>query len=40
MDAVRAFLRHPSGMAGLVLLTIVLIVAVTAPLVFPIRPGT
>lgn len=31
MDALRAFLRHPSGMAGLVLLTIVLIVAITAP---------
>ena len=36
MDAVRAFLRHPSGMAGLVLLIIVLIVAVTAPWVFPV----
>ena len=35
MDAVRAFLRHPSGMAGLVLLIIVLIVAITAPVVFP-----
>jgi peptide/nickel transport system permease protein len=38
MDAVRAFLRHPSGMAGLVLLTIVLIVAITAPVVFPVSP--
>ena len=38
MDAVRAFLRHPSGMAGLVLLTIVLIVAITAPLLFPVSP--
>ena len=38
MDAVRAFLRHPSGMAGLVLLIIVLIVAITAPVVFPVSP--
>ena len=38
MDALRAFLRHPSGMAGLVLLIIVLIVAITAPWVFPVSP--
>ena len=38
MDALRAFLRHPSGMAGLVLLVIVLIVAITAPWVFPVSP--
>ncbi len=38
MDGVRAFLRHPSGMAGLVMLVIVLIVAVTAPIVFPESP--
>ena len=38
MDAVRAFLRHPSGMAGLVLLVIVLVVAIAAPMVFPVSP--
>ncbi len=38
MDAVRAFLRHPSGMAGLVMLVVVLIVAATAPIVFPESP--
>jgi len=38
MDAVRAFLRHPSGMAGLALLVIVLIVAITAPIIFPVSP--
>lgn len=38
MDAMRAFLRHPSGMAGLVLLLAVVIVAASAPLVFPVSP--
>lgn len=38
MDAVRAFLRHPSGMAGLIMLVLVLIVAITAPFVFPESP--
>lgn len=38
MDAVRAFLRHPSGMAGLVLLLLVVAVAAAAPLVFPDSP--
>jgi peptide/nickel transport system permease protein len=38
MDAARAFLRHPSGMAGLVLLVIVLVVAATAPFIFPVSP--
>ncbi len=38
MDAVRAFMRHPSGMAGLLMLIAVLIVAVAAPFVFPESP--
>lgn len=38
MDALRAFLRHPSGMAGLVLLLVVVAVAAVAPLVFPDSP--
>jgi peptide/nickel transport system permease protein len=38
MDAVRAFLRHPSGMVGLVVLLIVVITAIIAPIVFPVSP--
>jgi peptide/nickel transport system permease protein len=38
MDAVRAFLRHPSGMAGLVLLVAILAIAIAAPLLFPVSP--
>ena len=38
MNALRAFARHPSGLVGLVLLFIVLIVAFTAPLFFPLSP--
>jgi peptide/nickel transport system permease protein len=38
MDAVRAFLRHPSGMVGLVILLVVVIVAIIAPRVFPVSP--
>lgn len=38
MDAVRVFLRHPSGMAGLLLLLIILVVAITAPILFPVSP--
>lgn len=38
MDGVRAFLRHPSGMAGLVMLVVVLAVAISAPLLFPESP--
>ncbi|MDX2309359.1 MAG: ABC transporter permease, partial [Hyphomicrobium sp.] len=38
MDALKAFLRHPSGMAGLVLLIFVVLVAITAPWVFPVSP--
>jgi peptide/nickel transport system permease protein len=38
MDAARAFLRHPSGMTGLVLLLLVLAVAAAAPFVFPDSP--
>ena len=37
MDAVKAFLRHPSGMAGLVLLTIVLIPVSVLLVVFAMR---
>ena len=39
MDAVRAFLRHPSGMVGLVVLLVVVIVAIIAPVVFPVSPA-
>ncbi len=38
MDTVRAFLRHPSGMAGLLMLLIILVVAITAPILFPVSP--
>ncbi|MBR0903369.1 ABC transporter permease [Bradyrhizobium liaoningense] len=38
MDAVRTFLRHPSGMVGLVVLLAVVIVAIIAPIVFPVSP--
>lgn len=38
MDAVRAFLRHPSGMVGLVILLVVVVVAIIAPIVFPVSP--
>lgn len=38
MDAARAFLRHPSGMAGLVMLVLVLAVALVAPILFPLSP--
>ncbi len=38
MDTVRAFLRHPSGMIGLVLLLVVVVVAIIAPIVFPVSP--
>jgi peptide/nickel transport system permease protein len=38
MDAARAFLRHPSGMAGLVLLLVVVAVAMAAPIAFPESP--
>lgn len=38
MDAVRAFLRHPSGMVGLVILLVVVVVAIIAPVVFPVSP--
>ena len=38
MDAVRAFLRHPSGMVGLVLLLAILVLALLAPVLFPVSP--
>ena len=38
MDSARAFLRHPSGMTGLVLLLVVVAVAIAAPFVFPESP--
>ncbi len=38
MSALRAFARHPSGLVGLVLLLLVLIVALTAPIFFPLSP--
>lgn len=38
MDAVRAFLRHPSGMVGLVILLVVVVIAMSAPVVFPVSP--
>ncbi|MCA1391580.1 MULTISPECIES: ABC transporter permease [unclassified Bradyrhizobium] len=38
MDAVRAFLRHPSGMVGLVVLLVVVVIALIAPTVFPVSP--
>ncbi|MCC8958286.1 ABC transporter permease [Bradyrhizobium sp. Pear77] len=38
METVRAFLRHPSGMIGLVLLLIVVVVAIIAPIMFPVSP--
>ena len=38
MDALKAFLRHPSGMAGLLLIVAVLAVAASAPLLFPESP--
>jgi peptide/nickel transport system permease protein len=38
MDAIRAFLRHPSGMVGLVVLLVVVVIALIAPIVFPVSP--
>ncbi|WP_342708543.1 ABC transporter permease [Bradyrhizobium sp. B124] len=38
METVRAFLRHPSGMIGLVLLLVVVVIAIIAPIVFPVSP--
>lgn len=38
MDAAKAFLRHPSGMTGLVLLLLVVAMASAAPFVFPESP--
>lgn len=38
METTKAFLRHPSGVTGLCLLVLVLIVAVSAPFVFPDSP--
>lgn len=38
MDALKAFLRHPSGMAGLVLILAVLVLAASAPLLYPESP--
>lgn len=37
-DAARAFLRHPSGLVGLVILLAVVAVAILAPLLFPDSP--
>ncbi|HEX2552648.1 MAG TPA: ABC transporter permease [Microvirga sp.] len=37
-DALRAFLRHPSGLIGLVILLAVVAVAILAPLLFPDSP--
>ncbi len=37
-DALLAFLRHPSGMIGLLILLAVVALAVTAPLLFPDSP--
>jgi peptide/nickel transport system permease protein len=38
MDALKAFLRHPSGMAGLVLILAVLVLAASAPFLYPESP--
>jgi len=38
METMRAFLRHPSGMIGFVLLLVVVVVAIIAPIVFPVSP--
>ena len=37
-DALRAFLRHPSGMTGLVVLAAIVALALAAPLLFPDSP--
>ncbi|QRE75011.1 ABC transporter permease [Methylobacterium aquaticum] len=38
MDVLKAFLRHPSGMAGLVLILAVLVLAASAPFLYPESP--
>jgi len=38
MSTLKSFLRHPTGMIGLVILVCVIILAVTAPLLFPESP--
>ena len=37
-DTLRAFLRHPSGMTGLVVLAAIVALALAAPLLFPASP--
>lgn len=37
-DALKAFLRHPSGMIGLIILLVVVAVAALAPILFPDSP--
>lgn len=38
MDTLKAFLRHPSGMVGLVILLVIVTLAVLAPLLYPDDP--
>ncbi|MBN8944895.1 MAG: ABC transporter permease [Rhizobiales bacterium] len=38
MDTLKAFIRHPSGMVGLVILLVIVTLAVLAPLLYPDDP--
>lgn len=38
MDTLKAFLRHPSGMIGLVILAVIVTLALAAPLLYPDDP--